>query len=468
MAGQTIPRSGQIAEGYQGSYDEWYERVVSDLINNYATGKGGEGGYASGAGKPNPNDYGNNTVSWQTEMYWENYVSQAGSRDPWILENYGAPPTNRATYVTDPNSASALTRAQQEGANYRAELAESGATERARLNAETDLAIAGMQAAASAASDASRERVAAMQEAGATERVRMQIQGDWAIATLNDATRRYIAEGDWGVQKWVTTENNRASMERLQAELGFRREALAQDAVAEKNRHQEALSSLALQIAQYDAELAAQPRNWLAYAAWLRVRDIPINGLSMAMAAQEVPENQLSAAETFAATGSGLAGVQQAQAQTAATGSPEPQSVVSGMDGGNGLNPMQAPISAQGLENIAPDELARTLLGYNPLAATQNQASTENLQAISDSLNMQGKAATFGAYGGPTTNALGVEVSQPTGSQVDYRKFKRLLPSQQQMKVGEAESIGRYAPDWLGELENSRPRGGATGAASYG
>ena len=476
---------GMVTGDYTGSTDEWQDMVIADLIKNYKSGAGGMGGYGDGSiGQPNPADMGtpDKPLSYQTVKYWEDYVKKFGASDPWITSNYGAPPGRNATFETDPNSPAAITgswkdrnaAAEKEAAAQRAFDASENAADRA-------VSMAGI---------ASGERIAGMQEAGATARVQMQIEGSWREAMLADATRRYVAEGDWGVQKWVTTENNTAAMARLQVQLQFDREALAQQAIAEKNRHHEQMVGLALEVAKYDAELAASPRNWLKYAGWLQQRNIVVNGMTLAMAAQEVPEESITPATVANGTGSNVAGIETAQelASGASGGSASSQNAfgadtmqLTGAEGAAGpnvnvntqnptMNPMTPTPSAQDLSNTTDyAALARNLLGMNPLAPTEADVSPQNLQNISNNLRTaeRPRIAGFGAGNFPTTNALGMQVNETMGKDVRYDQFANLLPTEQEMKVGEVASIRGDAgvSDWVAEMERSRPKGGGSSLA---
>lgn len=491
VAGSGIPTSvggataaGKVTYDYSGSRDEWEERVIRALISRYKQGLGGMPGYGDASiGKPAEEDFGtpDKPLSYQTVQYFENYVKKFGASDPWILENFGTPPERRATYVDDPNSRSSVEGTWKERSEFQAS--------ENQKDRDAQMAIAQLQANTQLQSV--RERIAA----------------DLSIAAMEDATRRYIAEGDWGVQKYIAELQEKGAMDRLLLELGARDKDRAQRAIEERNRHHEAMVGLALEIAKYDAELAAEPRNWLKYAAWLQNRDVVVNGLTLTMAAQLVPEDQIDPQEVAQSGGSSMAvyqtAVEQYQAlisgQSGGSMQPLTQEMVNSWQpqGGPGVGGMQLPpgaatmwqerysagqgemkpaqptIGAQQLAGVTDyGALARQLLGMNPLESSAAQASQENLQGISNSLRTTmsggGRVASFGNYTGPTTNALGVTVSEPTGQKVDYRQFSRLLPSQQQMKLGEISSLGRYEPDFIKEMEKSRPKGFATGAASFG
>lgn len=498
---QTLPAVGPSGHGqwspdYQGSYDEWFERVVIDLTERYSAGLGGASVTGGQIGSPDPDDFGNGTVSWRTEQYWENFVRNYGAQSPYIQEAYGPPPERQATYEMDPNAPSAVQGTFEERSEFEsAEAAKDRALSRELSAADNAARIQSAQISADASRYSADQATAraAMQEAGATQRTQMQIDASWREAKLADATRRYIAEGDWGVQKWVTTENNKAAMERLTAELGFRREELAQRAIEESHRHQENMTGLALEVAKYDAELAASPRNWLKYAAWLQNRNVVVNGMSLAMAAQEVPEEQIAPDEVAEATGDMVGAIHVSQdlasgASGGVTGDPAALAAteiiasgdVSGQtatgfatQGPTALDQTQPSPSAEELGQVDDySQLANDLLGSNPLAATEGDASQQNLQNISNNLQTadRGRIASFGAYGGPTTNALGVEVGEVSGQDVDYRQFANLLPSEQDAKIGEIESIRGPSgvTDFVAEMERSRPKGRASGAASFG
>lgn len=474
---------GMVSPDFTGSWDEWFERVVGDLISRYLRGLGGMGGYGDASiGVPAPEDAGSYAtitpgtdparmprVSHQTVMYWENYVRNFGAQDPFILANYGPPPPRRATFVPDPNAPASIqgTWAERDEAARREAEAER-AHERGIAEAEI----------------ASRERIAGIQADVAREGFANQ----WRIATLEDATRRFVAEGDWGVQRYVAELREQGELTRLTMVLGDREKDRAQQAIFEARRHHEAMTRLALEVARYDAELAAQPRNWLKYAAWLRTRNVVVDGLTLAMASDLVPDEAIHPNTVAATTGSQLAAVQTAQ-EFLAGGAQGPGPQMPMDDGtagppltqaGAGMHqqmaalpahtppPGPAQLTAAGTDYGA---LARNLLGMNPLQAIPEEASAQNLQAISQGLRTSPhtqQVPAFGEWAGPTTNALGMQITEPTGQKVNYSAFMRMLPSQQDMKLAEVESIGRWAPDFVKEMEAARPRGGARGPAAFG
>lgn len=298
------------------------------------------------------------------------------------------------------------------------------------------------------------------------------------LALLDDLTRRYIAEGDWGVQRYVVEQNNAGALERLNLELGFQREDLAQRAIAERNRHHEGMVGLALEVAKYDAELAAQPRNWLKYAGWLKNRDIVVSGLSLSMAAEAVPEEGMDPNEGAAADP--VSSIAAASGQEPAASGPQPGGI--NLDGD-------------------PSQIARDLLAKNPMSGVDGvDNSPENLAAIAASLDTSGNqdpsggglpaasgqqpAAGAQQPAGPmvadaNVAANAVAPAQPSaatgapdpltnGARNDYRKWRNLLPSQQEMKAGQVEYQGKYFGDWQEELERNRPKGGYAGSVSYG
>lgn len=477
---------GMTSRDYFGSLDEWIFNTARALAERYAAGDQSMLDSLSGAtasiGQPDRLDFGSTasgastgTISAQTYNFFANYVKAYGTTDPWLTSQFGAPPARSATYIPDPSSPGALAdKAAEEAAKDRAWKTEEYAKDRA-----TDLEIAGI-GAASARYSADRQ----------FEAVSLQVENSWRIATMQDATDRYIAEGTWGVQKYVAELQESGAMDRLKLELGMRDKELAQRAIEEKNRYDVALKSLALEVAKYDAELAASPRNWLKYASWLQTRNIVVNGLSLAMAAQEVPEQAIDPA-TVAETAGPVAGLTTAQEQLASgttggvTSSQNPFGAgmidlsgdtktfeVGAQSGQPNLNYTPPPSAAQ-IGQMGAGDLANTLLGMSPGGATPAEASTGNLQSVMDSLSTTGKGrqASFGSYSGPTKNALGIDIGpEVVGSNVDYRKFSKLLPTQQEMKIGGIESVrgASGVNDWVAELERSRPKGGATGAASYG
>lgn len=500
--------SGMVSPDWKGSYDEWLLMVATEMSQRYARGDEDMLGSLHNAtgpvGQPNINDKGKDDgsgtyqVSDQTFMFWYRYADLY-KNDPWIVKMFGPPPERRATFIEDPNSASALQKAQQDWQAEQNEKERETRLEIARIDADARVKSAEI------AADASKYAADA-----ALEGVKIQAETDWNIAVLQDATNRYIAEGNWGVQKYIAELNDQGMDRRLQWELQVRREELAQRAIEERNRNRLENNKLALEIAKYDAELAASPRNWLKYAAWLETRDIVVNGLTLAMAAQEVDEADIDPA-TVAEVSGGVAAIETQKArqeklsqQYGPDGQPKEvpfedtdqpsvfgdlEKVLYAQGSATAQQPGalaqsqleqqppvleqgSGPISAEDLENMDPRTLAQRLLGMNPMAGDQADASRENLQNIANSLNTSGgqPKAGFGAWMGPTTNALGIEIGEVAGKDVDYRKFSKLLPSQQQAKVGAIESVrgGYGVSDWVAEMERSRPKGKATGAVGFG
>lgn len=477
MAGYTgyepAPPGDIISNDYAGSYQEWRYRTVASLSARYAKGDQSLLDSLTGAtgsiGQPARTDFGAGTESLQTRQFWEKYLDAYGGSDPYLIQQFGPPPQRKATYEPNPNSASSI---------Y-------GTFDQKAAEAEKDRALEREGYASneriSAADNAARIQAAQIGANAQIESTRMSVEGSWREAQMRDATSRYIAEGDWGTQKYVAELHERGESERFNLELGDREKDRAQRALFEANRHQESMINLAMQVAAYDADLAAQPRNWLKYAAWLQSRDVVVNGLSLAMAADVVPDDQIDPA-TVAETAGPTAALQAASEQLTSgtsggsTSAQDPfgqqtQEIVGANQ--TTMTQHQSSPSAQALGQTTDyAALAKNLLGMNPLESSADQATPANLQAISNTLTTSqgggGRTPEFGNYTGPTTNALGVKVSEPTGQKVDYRNFSNLLPSQQQMKFGEIESLGRYSPDYVKEMEKSRPKGGATGAAAFG
>lgn len=464
---------------YLGSFDEWVEQAARSLAEQYVNGVrvfDNFNGPTGAIGQPAGSDFNSGqggsrtgTITPQTLNFFRSYVRANAHSDPWLASQFGTPPSRQATFQPSPSSPGAVA---------------------AGNNASNERIAAGNNATTiQAATIAANASIANAQTAAAT--AREGFANDWRIAQLRVATDRYIAEGGWGVQRYVAELSEKGAMERLKLELGMREKELAQRAVEERNRNQNENNRLALEIAKYDAELAASPRNWLKYAAWLSSRNIVVNGLSLAMAAQEVPESQISPATVANVAGpvAGLQTAQESQQQALGTvtgqsgggtggGYPvpniSPTSLPKTESGpGGSIGTYQPPPSGANLDKMSAVDLANKLLGMSPGAATPADASQGNLQGIMDSVapGVNGRTAGFGAYGGPTRNALGVDVGPGvSGAQVDYRQFAKKLPTEQGMFLGGIESVrgASGVTDWTAELERSRPKGRATGAASYG
>lgn len=530
----ALPGPGMISQDFSGSFDEYRERVISDLIRRYVEGLGGIGSDDPELGLPSTEDAGSGAngkvgqYSHATVAYWERFFDKYYTTDPFINQNYGPAPTRKATFVPDPNSASALQKGQQdygskenaldreEAAKDRASREADAAAERAAREAiarmqeegetarqreriqadalenekarqqqskESELERAFREAQAAKDRDLARER-----ESAETGRVRERIASDEKIATMQDLTRRWETEGDWGVQKYIEEQREKGLMDRLQLTLGLEREKMAQDATAERNRHHEEMVGIVLKVAQYDSELAAQPVNWLKYAAWLQKRGQVVNGLTLAMAAEQVPEDAISPADVANSgiPGAGVASLQtQTQTPPAATGAPP---AAGGQAAQTSNPPMQATTGAPAptttgnqppgytyngidLQNRNYADLLDQILNLNPNAAQPGvDNSQENIQATLDSLDTRGVQSPSQQMQGPSINLSGVGQFSydPRGEQHDYRKFAKLLPAQQQMAAGAAQAAGAPFGDFLAKMQKARPKGGAVGATAYG
>lgn len=510
---QYEPGPGQISLDYSGSYDEWRQRVVSDLVRRFVLGLGGKGSDDPSLGNPSPEDFGSGAngqtgqYSFATLQYWERFVDKYGATDPFVQENYGPPPDRRATYVADPNSAAAVQdRTIQDNKDQRTWQSGENAADRrhdmdvvnAQIKAQQDRDAANnaWQSGENALdrtfqagqSQADRD-LAWRQTQESTNQIRMQIESNERLAAIDDATRRYLAEGDWGVQKWITEQQEKGALDRLTLELGMRDKELAQAATGEANRHHETMVGLIMQVAQYDSELAAQPVNWLKYAAWLKNRGQIVDGLTLSMAAEQVPEQAISPQDvaTSGLPGASVAAAQtfeqqmqsgQPAIQTQAAPSENPAAANAQNMAGTGSTAQSAaqPDSAYSyngidLNNRNYGQLLDQILGLNPNAPVNGvDNSKENVQATLDSLNTTGANAQQNVAGGQGFQLNGDQFAfNGAGSQQDYRKFAALKPAQQQMNVAAAQAAGSDVNDYLYDMKKAKPKGGVlSGAGGYG
>lgn len=542
LGDQTLPGPGQVSYDYSGSAEEDFQRVVRDLIRRYVLGLGGIGSDDPELGRPSQEDYASGKdgqvgqYSNATQQYWERFVRKYRSTDPFMLENYGPPPSKNATFQPDPEGQAAnnqwqgtenekdralereleagrlgesaadraarermaaaelasremLTRLEQEAETNRLNAriaADAAENEKARTfqSGESALERAFREQQASMDRDLARER-----ESAETNRVQMGIDSDWKIAQLQDITRRYEAEGTWGVQKYVAELQEKGALERLQLELNLREKEMAQEAIAEGNRHHAEMVRLTLEVAKYDAEIAAEPRNWLKYAAWLDNRGQVVNGLTLAMASEEIPEESISGADLAA---SQLPGTNvEAAAAPAPTTAPPPTANAPAASTGEAnaqalagtpqqqTQPSPYTVNGVDLENRNYGELLNQILGPNAGQAGVDN-SQANLSNILAGLDTTGQLSP-GQTGSPAQQApvgsgnggspqIGAALAgfNATGRHQDYRKFAQKSPVQQQMIAGAVEGKGVSFDDFLFDLNKARPRGGRTGAVSYG
>ena len=461
--------AGMRSTNYAGSYDDWLWTAARSMAEQYMRGtlapgsltmdmspigEAATGDWMSGA------DGKTGHISDQTYQFFYNYAKAYGSQDPYLVKTFGQPPTRMATWE-DPNvvtQGSFADRTAFEGAQ----------NDKNRAN---DLAVANTYA------DASKYG-ADQQLAGVT----LSVNNAWRTSQLEDATRRYIAEGDWGVQKFVVQAQESGAMDRLKLELGQRDKELAQSAINERDRHHEAMVGLVLEVAKYDSQLAAEPRNWVAYASWLQNRGMVVNGLNLGSVAQMLPEtslNPMEIANSANAPGAGIAAVQTADAAAAAaassgqqqsTAGPEAQQTAATTTGDQGQQQQQTAAGGDTVAGVNLDStdytaMANQLLGIGGGGGTA--PTTEQLQQTYDSIQGSDRQPGYQSWGGPTTNSLGM-VIDPRGQKRNFTRWSNLLPSQQEMDLGAVASIGKYEPDFIKEMQQSRPKGATTGAAAYG
>lgn len=472
--------AGFRSSNYTGSYEDWLNRAATALANRYMRGErvfDNFSGATGPIGQPDGSDFnsgaggGTGHISTQTYDFFMNYLKTYAASDPYIGQQFGSPPTQHATWE---DASPGATQVKTQGTFEQ----QTNATAQRDANQQ-----ASDERRAQIAADASRYD-ADQQLAG----VKLKVGNDWATAVMQDATSRYVAEGQWGVQKYVAELQEKGQMDRLQLELAQNDKQLAQEALAERDHHQEAMVGLIMQVADYDQKLASEPHNWVAYATWLKDRGQVVNGLSLATVATSSIANSINPAEVANSAGSPGAGIaaiqenvvqqkqaaatQQVGAQTAGTGPQQP-----GAQQPQGVNTAQ-PVTAQpaaqgapgtinGIDLNNPDyvSLANQILG---LGGNGTPPSTEQLQATYDSLKGQGSHQQgFGDWSGATTNSLGMKVN-PLGQKNDFRRYASLLPSQQSMLLGADTSTGKYEPDYVQELNRSRPKGAVQGAAAWG
>jgi hypothetical protein len=473
--------AGMRSTNYAGSFDDYLWRNSRVLAEAYMRGElppgsltmdmspigeASTGDWASGQVLGDGKNGGTGRITEQTYQFFYNYLKAYGSQDPYLIQRFGEPPTRMATWE-DPNVVTQGTFAQKS--------AENALDRTTQQNIANTYAGASVQSAQISA-DASRYG-ADQQLAGVT----LSVNNAWRTAQLDDATRRYIAEGDWGVQKFIVQAQESGAMDRLKLELGQRDKELAQAAIGERDRHHEAMVGLVLEVAKYDSQLAGQPRNWVAYAAWLQNRGMVVNGLNLGAVAQMLPEtslNPMEIANSANAQGAAIAAVQTAEAAASAQASGGQQSSSAGTQqqtaatttGGQGQQQQEAAAGGYTVAGVNLDStdytgMANQLLGIGGGGGTA--PTTEQLQQTYDSIQGQGRQPNFGAWGGPTTNSLGMVIN-PNGAKRDFRRWSSLLPSQQEMDLGAVASVGKYEPDFVQEMQASRPKGATRGAAAYG
>ncbi len=481
MPNTTITNQGQdpytISEDFEGSYQQWLNETATAMAQRYATGDqsmlDGLSGATGPVGQPLRTDFGKNTVSDQTVNFFKRYLQAYGSSDPYIGQNFGTPPGRSATFTQSPNSPSVLKGL--DGKN---------AIDLGTLQGKNSIDLETLQGK-------NARDLQADTDAAAMARSQGQWDNNWKIASLQDATSRWKAEGDWGVQKYVAELGEKGALDRLMLQLGFDRERLALDAKTQRDNMDLEYKKLALEIAKYDAELAGQPQNIWKYAAWLQKRGQVVNGLNIAMASSIVPAESISAATVASSGIPGAAAIAttfmdetnqmsptpevQRYAAEALQRSGQPRVAQEGTGSMAPVSTTTTPmnnLSAQGLQQTTDyAALTNQLLNRNPLQA--DAPSVSDMQDITtdrtrELAGVSGGKGGFGSWQGPTTNALGVNVGDPSGQKVDYRAFYDAPWAQQQMKLADVGSVGKFQNDFLGEMQRARPKGNATGAASWG
>lgn len=451
--------AGYFVTNYNGSWQQWRDGVVSAMIQAYIRGDQSMLDRMAGAtgpiGQPNRDDFGsatggnNGQVSTATRMFFERFVDMYWDSDPYIKEMFGNAPQRTDLQYERPwlTSDEQIKLAQQQ--------------------MEKDWAIANLQAGT---------QLTIARERNAT---------DIAIANMENMTRRYIAEGEWGVQREIAALAEMGRLTSFVMELGFRYDDLALRAQQERNRHHEAMVALVTEVAKYDAQLAAEPRNWIAYASWLQNKGMVVNQLTLGVAAQAIADSDIpqtvvsnsTAGQSLGGMISTYLGMIQQTYQRGLAGPAGGGSGGAGSAGGPNPNSdftFTIPGTNISFDYTPPDKSAfstETGVDYGQLLneiSPQKKFDLEQLQEAYAGVDASGGARdTSGYYAGPTTNALGMSVN-PLGHKNRFSQFLNMSPAQQEMNVAAGSSVGKPEQDYLKEFTKATPRGKAGGVAQYG
>ena len=282
----------------------------------------------------------------------------------------------------------------------------------------------------------------------------------------------YVAGDRAGVAEYLAdlAEANPAQMERL-IPMFTTWDQVKVNAQSVANQHEQAMLSLAASVAQFDAELAAQPRNWIQYGAWLRNSGQLVNGLTLAMAAREVPDDQIAGLSAGDSVGDmlnaqtkmrgGSVGGRETDPTTGQTVQPQDAGT------GGGITPTvsQAQPTAQQPARAAPqptaqqqradaagDDVSRRLTAY------LSNRPTFDIGAYQQAASQLQTTSTRGP-----TNALGINVGETRGGEVHAPSYFSFTPGERELKRGLVESVrGRGTfQDFEQEIETARPKGNA-------
>ena len=242
-----------------------------------------------------------------------------------------------------------------------------------------------------------------------------------------------------------------------------------------------AVARLNQDAARYGADLAARPRNLVMYGAWLKYNNLPVNGLTVAMAAQRVPDAQLANLGTSEVSGFTEVMTREEAAAGRSTGGSQPS--VTGTPTSTPTPSSDAPAPSPTPSVPAPTATLVPGTVGAPQAQGQGQGQgqqqpaamapthptfdqwRQGAQTVADMLR-----TTSGTRARPEErNALGLDVGETHGSQINIERLNQFTPSQIQAKASLAESR-RGANTWddiLQEARRAAPKGVAGRALRY-
>jgi hypothetical protein len=190
----------------------------------------------------------------------------------------------------------------------------------------------------------------------------------------------------------------------------------------------------------------------------LKRRGQVVNGLTLAMADQEAGDVDPGEIANSEEPGAALAALQEAEEQKQKAAMPQ-----------QGGQPSPYTVNGIDLQTQNYEQLLNQLLG--PQAATTEDYAPANLQGILSDLDTSKPPAQQQGGGG---QAGGFSLQdgdlqfETQGTKHDYRRFANMTPTKQQMAAGAVEYMGKPLDDFLYEMNQSRPKGGAVGAGAYG
>ena len=295
-------------------------------------------------------------------------------------------------------------------------------------------------------------------------------EGDERNEVLNSAYFAWIEEGDKGVQAYVQTLRQEGRLDKLELNMLLSAQQTTNNAKKQRQDYELAVTRLAQDVAQYSADLASRPVDWVRRGLWLRDRGAVVNGLTLALAEINVPVEQFEQTNSpfpisrYSVEGKHPGAEEQVQAAAKGGAGSSPMTTPT-------TQPVTAPTSSASGTDLAPqadDPHQQTVLGAAGVFARNlsEQYDPSAYQARTDQLQY-GQGQEPGVLP-QRRNALDLNVGEAYGHEVNAQKYSRASATDRQQKDALVQSVGRDPGTFRQEVEDYRPKGRSRGPLDLG